>query len=102
MSSSWYSPARLGTKLYRIKFLPGGVLAEHVRVTKHAGVAFYLVGVTCEEGAHGGRVGRNRLCDLSVLSDEVLAGVQFEYARLDTTGLTVEQTVFKRLVHKDG
>ena len=96
------------------------VLTEHLRIAKDTNVPFYLVGVTCDREEHGRRLeapartagGKTKLRDENILREllehhvlvdpkkvpeEVLTVVEFEHVVLDTTGLTVEQSVSKKM-----
>ncbi|KAF2823792.1 hypothetical protein CC86DRAFT_297778 [Ophiobolus disseminans] len=96
------------------------VLAEHIRVAKDTNVPFYFVGVTCDQEEHGRRLdtptrtvgGKTKLRDESVLrelleqhvlvdpkklSEELLTVVEIVHVVLDTTGLTVEQSMSKKM-----
>tara|TARA_R110002003_G_scaffold95_1_gene7238 strand:+ start:15964 stop:16308 length:345 start_codon:yes stop_codon:yes gene_type:complete len=96
------------------------VLAEHLRIAKDTDVPFYLVGVTCDCGEHGHRLGtpsrtvggktkhrddavlqnlleQHELVDPKKVSEELLTVVDIEHVMLDTTGLSVEETVKKNM-----
>jgi hypothetical protein len=96
------------------------VLAEHLRMAQDAHVPFYLVEVTCDPKEHGRRLEaparvtgdktklrdvsvlqelleKHRLVDVSRLPTELLRPVDVNYFVLDTTGLTVDQTVSKTM-----
>jgi len=96
------------------------VLSEHVCIAKDADVPFYLVEVTCDPKEHSRRLeaparatgGKTKLQDVSVLQElleqhrlvdvmslptELLRSVDVNYFVLDTTGLTVDQTVSKTM-----
>jgi hypothetical protein len=96
------------------------MVAKHLRIAKDTTVPLYLMGVTCDREEHGRRLetpshtvgGKTKLRDDAVLqelleqhelvdpkkvSEESLAVVDIEHVMLDTTGLSVEKTVKKKM-----
>jgi hypothetical protein len=94
------------------------ILAEHLRIAKYANVPFCLIDITCDREEHGQRLetpartaeGKSKLRDGHVLqqlleqhrrienlSEELLTDVDFEHMTLDTTGLTVNQSLSKEM-----